>query len=68
MFEKTRYILKNRKGSIIATIGGGLAIALGLAGALKPIDEEYEDEVDDYEESDEESEDHEETPTEETEG
>lgn len=43
MFEKTKYILKNRKGSIIATIGGGLAIALGLAGALKPIDEDYDD-------------------------
>lgn len=66
MFEKTRYILKNRKGSIIATIGGGLAIALGLAGALKPIDEEYEDT--EFEEVDEESEDHEEAPTEETEG
>lgn len=67
MFEKTRYILKNRKGSIIATIGGGLAIALGLAGALKPIDEEYEDETE-FEEENEESEDHEESPTEETEG
>ena len=66
MFEKTRYILKNRKGSIIATIGGGLAIALGLAGALKPIDEEYEDT--EFEEMDEESEDHEEALTEENEG
>lgn len=66
MFEKTRYILKNRKGSIIATIGGGLAIALGLAGALKPIDEEYEDA--EFEEMDEESEDHEEALTEENEG
>lgn len=66
MFEKTRYILKNRKGSIVATIGGGLAIALGLASALKPIDE-YDDEVDDFEEIDE-SEDHAETPAEETEG
>lgn len=66
MFEKTRYILKNRKGSIIATIGGGLAIALGLAGALKPIDEEYEDT--EFEEMDEESEDHEEITVEESEG
>lgn len=66
MFEKTRYILKNRKGSIIATIGGGLAIALGLAGALKPIDEGYEDA--EFEEMDEESEDHEEALTEENEG
>lgn len=66
MFEKTRYILKNRKGSIIATIGGGLAIALGLAGALKPIDEEYEDA--EFEEMDEESEYHEEALTEENEG
>lgn len=66
MFEKTRYILKNRKGSIVATIGGGLAIALGLASALKPIDEEYEDT--EFEEMDEESGDHEETPMEEAEG
>ena len=66
MFEKTRYILKNRKGSIIATIGGGLAIALGLVGALKPIDEEYEDA--EFEEMDKESEDHEEALTEENEG
>lgn len=67
MFEKTRYILKNRKGSIVATIGGGLAIALGLAGALKPIDEDYDDEYENEEEN-EESEYHEDTPTEETEG
>lgn len=67
MFEKTRYILKNRKGSIVATIGGGLAIALGLAGALKPIDEEYDDESE-IEEENEESEVHEEAPAEETEG
>lgn len=66
MFEKTRYILKNRKGSIVATIGGGLAIALGLAGAFKPIDEEYEDA--EFEEMNDESEDHEEAPAEETEG
>lgn len=65
MFNKTRYILKNRKGSIIATIGGGLAIALGLASALKPIDEEYEDA--EFEEMDDESEDHEETSVENTE-
>lgn len=62
MFDKTRYILKNRKGSIIATIGGGLAIALGLASALKPIDEEYEDA--EFEEMDDESDDHEETSAE----
>lgn len=49
MFEKARYILKNRKGSIVATIGGGLAIALGLAGALKPIDYDDEDEIEEEE-------------------
>lgn len=49
MFEKARYILKNRKGSVIATIVGAAAIGLGLSGALKPIDEDYDDETDETE-------------------
>lgn len=65
MFEKTRYILHNRKGAVIATIGGGLAIALGLASAMKPIDEEYDDEVEIGE--DDESQDCDEDPAEEAE-
>lgn len=66
MFEKARYILKNRKGSIVATIGGGLAIALGLAGALKPIDYDDYDE-DEIEEEEAEAEETEEESAEETE-
>lgn len=65
-FEKARYVLKNRKGSVIATIAGGLAIGLGLASAMKPIDEDYDDV--EFEEVEEEETEEQETSSQEEEG